>query len=191
MADLMERTVERLVERVGATYYGKYRGVVTDVADPENRCRIRATVPAVLGETPCAWAMPALPWAGPGQGVVFLPAAGTGVWIEFEAGRLDSPIWSGAWWANDERPAPQGEKVRVIVSEKGHRVVLDDESDTVTLEHGGGASITLSASEIVLAVGSCELRIGTRDISLNNGQVKVGLAGASLANGALSCGTPP
>ena len=36
-------TVERLVERVGSSYFGKYRGIVTDVDDPENPCRIRAT----------------------------------------------------------------------------------------------------------------------------------------------------
>ena len=48
MADLLEQSVERLVERVGGSYFGKYRGIVTDVDDPENLCRIRATVPAVL-----------------------------------------------------------------------------------------------------------------------------------------------
>ena len=49
MPDVLERNVERLVERAGTTYYGKYRGIVTDVGDPNNQCRIRATVPAVLG----------------------------------------------------------------------------------------------------------------------------------------------
>lgn len=191
MPDLLERNVERLVERVGSTYYGKYRGVVTDVADPENRCRIRATVAAVLGEHACGWAMPAAPWAGDGHGVVMLPVVGSGVWIEFEAGRLDNPIWSGAWWASGQRPDPQGEKVRVIVSEKGHRIVLDDDKDEVIVSHGGGPSITLTGSEIVLACGSCELRIGASDVSINGGMVKVGLAGASLAGGALSAGTPP
>jgi hypothetical protein len=191
MPDVMERAVERLVERAGSTYYGKYRGSVTDVADPENRCRIRATVPAVLGEQTCGWAMPSLPWAGDGHGVVMLPAIGSGVWIEFEAGRLDSPIWSGAWWANGQRPDPQGERVRVIVSEKGHRIVLDDDKDELTVEHGGGASIKLTGSEIVLSCGSCELRIGRSDISMNSDQVKVGLAGVSLAGGAMSFGSPP
>src|SRR6516225_8097967 len=104
MSDLMEQTVERLVERVGSTYYGKYRGIVTDIDDPENRCRIRATVPAVLIDHPCGWAMPAAPFAGDGHGFVMLPKVGSGVWIEFEAGQLDSPIWSGAWWAKGQRP---------------------------------------------------------------------------------------
>jgi hypothetical protein len=191
MPDLLDRHVERLVERAGSTYYGKYRGIVSDVADPENRCRIRATVPAVLGEHPCGWAMPSLPWAGNGHGMVMLPAVGSGVWIEFEAGRLNNPIWSGAWWAKAQRPEPQGEGVRVIVSEQGHRIVLDDDANELTITHGGGPAITLTATEIVLSCGGCELRIGQKDISLNAGLVKVGLAGVSLVNGALALGAPP
>jgi hypothetical protein len=191
MGDLMEHTVERLVERVGGSYYGKYRGIVTDVDDPDNRCRIRATVPAVLGEHPCAWAMPAMPFAGDGHGMVMLPAVGSGVWIEFEAGRLDNPIWSGAWWASGQRPDPQGPKVRVIVSENGHQVILDDDSDEVKVVHGSGPEIKLTATEIVLSCGACEITISNTDISLNNGLIKVGLAGVSLVNGAMSFGVPP
>lgn len=191
MNDLMEHTVERLVDRVGGSYYGKYRGVVTDVDDPDNRCRIRATVPAVLGEHPCGWAMPAMPFAGDGHGMVMLPAIGSGVWIEFEAGQLDNPIWSGAWWANGQRPDPQGPKVRVIVSENGHQVILDDDSDEVKIVHGSGPEIKLTATEIVLSCGACEVKIGNTEISLNNGLIKVGLAGVSLVNGAMSFGVPP
>jgi uncharacterized protein involved in type VI secretion and phage assembly len=191
MPEVLDRTVQRLAERASSTYYGKYRGIVTDLADPESRCRIRATVPALLGEQPCGWAMPSFPWAGAGHGVVMLPAIGSGVWIEFEAGRLDNPIWSGAWWASGQRPEPQGDAVRVIVSEQGHRIVLDDENNELSISHGGGPSITLTADEIVLACGGCELRIGASDISLNGGLAKIGLAGVSLVNGALSLGTPP
>jgi hypothetical protein len=190
MGDPVETAVERLVERAGTSYFGKYRGIVTDVEDPLNRCRIRASVPAVLGEHPCGWAMPALPFAGAGHGMVVLPAVGSGVWIEFEAGRLDSPIWSGGWWAADQRPDPQGSKVRVFVSEGGHRIVFDDERGEVTVAHGGGPSIRLTASEIVLSAGSCELKIGETEITLNNGLLKVGLSGVSLVNGAMAVGTP-
>jgi hypothetical protein len=191
MVDVMERTVERLVERVGSSYFGKYRGIVTDIDDPLNQCRIRATVPAVLGEHACGWAMPAMPFAGAGHGVVMLPEIGSGVWIEFEAGRLDSPIWSGAWWASGQRPDPQGAGVRVIVSANGHKVILDDEGDEVRIVHSGGPEIKVTATEIVLTCGACELKIGTDDILLNNGLIKVGLAGVSLVNGAMTFGVPP
>ncbi len=192
LSDLsVESTVESLVERVGSSYFGKYRGTVTDVDDPENLCRIRATIPAVLGDVPCGWAMPSAPFGGDGHGVVMLPSVGSGVWIEFEAGRLDNPIWSGAWWASGQRPDPQGPKVRVIVSENGHQVVLDDAADEVKLVHAGGAQFVMTGSDITLTVGGCELKITATNISLNNGLIKVGLAGVSLVNGAMTFGVPP
>ncbi|HQX82817.1 MAG TPA: phage baseplate assembly protein V, partial [Vicinamibacterales bacterium] len=106
MSDLLAQTVERLVDRVGSSYFGKYRGIVTDVDDPSNQCRIKATVASVLGEATSGWALPAAPFAGDQHGVVMLPKVGSGVWIEFEAGQLDHPIWSGAWWAAGQRPDP-------------------------------------------------------------------------------------
>lgn len=196
MAVTIEEVVERLVERVGSSYFGKYRGIVTDVDDPENQCRIRATVPAVLGEHECGWALPSAPFAGDKHGMVMLPEVGSGVWIEFEAGRLDVPIWSGAWWAAGERPKPQGAGVRVIVSEKGHTVILDDEADEVKLVHGSSTEfnrreITMTATEIVLTFGLCEIRISNENISLNHGMVKVGLMGVSLVDGSMTLGSPP
>jgi uncharacterized protein involved in type VI secretion and phage assembly len=191
MADFMEETVERLVERAGSTYYGKYRGIVTDVDDPNNMCRIRAKVPAVLGDHPCAWAIPASPFAGDGHGFVMLPEAGSGVWIEFEAGRLDNPIWSGGWWASGQRPDPQGTGVRVVVSKQGHKIVLDDDANEVVVTHGGGPEIKMTADEVTITVGSCNIKVGADEISLNNGLIKVGLAGVSLVNGAMSIGVPP
>lgn len=191
MSELLERTVERLVDRVANSHFGKYRGVVTDIDDPDDRCRIRATVPALLGEVACGWAMPAVPFAGDGHGIVTLPTIGSGVWIEFEAGQLDFPIWSGAWWGPGERPEPKGPGVRVFVSTSGHKIVLDDDNDEVRISHGSGPKVVLSRNDIKLTVGGCEIVIGNDTITLNQGILKVGLAGVSLANGAMSLGVPP
>lgn len=191
MNDLLEHTVERLVDRLGSTYYGKYRGLVSDVADPENRCRIRAVLPGLLDGEPTGWAMPVLPFAGDGHGMVMLPAVGAGVWIEFEAGNLDLPLWSGGWFADGQRPQPQGERVRVIVSENGHQVVLDDEGDEVRIAHAGGAEVRLAGDGITLSFQGCRIEISGTAISLNNGLIKVGMAGVSLVNGAMSFGVPP
>jgi uncharacterized protein involved in type VI secretion and phage assembly len=126
--------------------------------------------------------------------MVLLPRVGSGVWIEFEAGNLDAPIWSGAWWARAQRPEPKGAGVRVIVSEQGHKVVLDDDANEVRISHGDdmiAKTITLTASEIIITCGACEIRLSNETISLNNGLIKVGLAGVSLVNGAMSFGVPP
>lgn len=191
MNDLMERNLERLNLRAGTSYFGKYRGIVTNIDDPENQCRIKARLDGLLNGQETGWALPVVPFAGDGHGMVMLPAVGSGVWIEFEAGRLDNPIWSGGWWASGQRPDPQGQQVRVIVSEHGHQFILDDENDEVRLVHSSGPEIKLTGSEIVLSVGACEIKISTDSISLNQGQIKIGLAGVSLVNGAMAFGVPP
>src|SRR5256885_1985517 len=82
-------------------------------------------------------------------------------------------------------------KYRGIVSEAGNQFIFDDDANEVKIVHSGGPEITISDSEIVMKVGGCELKIGTSDISLNNGLIKVGLAGVSLVNGAMAFGVPP
>ena len=83
--------------------YGKYRGLVLEVNDPEGLGRIRASLPALGVDT--GWALPCIPGAGPGSGHLVLPPPGAAVWIEFEAGDVDSPIWSGGFWQQGEAPA--------------------------------------------------------------------------------------
>jgi hypothetical protein len=189
----VEHTLQQVVERVYGRYYGKYRGTVADVDDPLEQCRVRAVVPALLGEQQLGWALPAAPFAGDGHGMVMLPEPGSGVWIEFEAGDINHPVWSGAWWAEGQRPEPKGAGVRVIVSKNGHQVVLDDEADELRLKHGAaaGPELVLRGDEIVLTMGQCEIKISATSISLNQGQIKIGLAGVSLVQGAMSFGVPP
>jgi hypothetical protein len=79
-------------------YYGKYRGTVFSNADPELRGRIQAIVPDVLGLAPSTYALPCLPIAGKSSGAFFVPEIGAGVWIEFEQGDPDYPIWTGCFW---------------------------------------------------------------------------------------------
>src|SRR6266404_2148434 len=84
--------------------YGKYRGTVTNVLDPLNQGRLMAFVPEVLGEMPTGWATPCAPYAGILAGFFSIPPVGAGVWIEFEAGDVSRPIWTGAYWAAGEQP---------------------------------------------------------------------------------------
>jgi hypothetical protein len=179
----------QLAETMRTRFFGKYRGLVTDISDPEGLARIKASVPAVFGDTlTTGWAMPAVPFAGPQHGVVFLPEVGDGVWIEFEAGDSSSPIWSGCWWARDQRPEPAGEKQRLLATSAGHHILLDEDADEIRLKHPGGAEVVMGASEISLKLGACELKITTSEINLNNGMVKVTAAGASLVNDAFKVG---
>lgn len=79
-------------------YYGKYRGTVLQNVDPEQLGRIQAMVPDVSGLLPSSWAMPCVPIAGKLSGTYVVPQVGAGVWIEFEQGDPDYPIWTGCFW---------------------------------------------------------------------------------------------
>jgi uncharacterized protein involved in type VI secretion and phage assembly len=123
-----------------ARWYGKFRGVVTDNQDPERLGRLRAVVPDVLGSTPSTWAMPCVPLAGPGMGVWGVPPVGAGVWVEFEQGDPDYPIWVGGWW---------GSAAEVPVG-----AIAGADDVAITIANGRGASIVLSGPTIVFNGGA-------------------------------------
>ena len=81
-------------------YFGKYRGTVVNNNDPLRQGRLTAQVPDVLGDTPCTWALPCLPVAEQQMGVFVLPLTGSGVWIEFEQGDINYPVWVGCFYAS-------------------------------------------------------------------------------------------
>jgi uncharacterized protein involved in type VI secretion and phage assembly len=81
-------------------YFGKYRGTVINNIDPMQMGRIQAIVPDVSSVTPTSWAMPCLPVGGIQMGMYAVPPIGAGVWMEFEHGDPDKPIWTGCYWGS-------------------------------------------------------------------------------------------
>jgi uncharacterized protein involved in type VI secretion and phage assembly len=80
--------------------YGKYRGTVLNNIDPLQKGRVQVQVPNVLGLGISSWAMPCVPIAGQQMGVYVVPSIGAGVWVEFEGGNPDYPIWTGGFWGS-------------------------------------------------------------------------------------------
>jgi uncharacterized protein involved in type VI secretion and phage assembly len=140
--EIMLGFLERHLDRA----YGKYRGTVTDNQDPRDQGRIRAYVPDVLREVKSGWALPAAPYAGDDQGLFTVPPVGAGVWIEFEAGHVSKPIWSGAWWDKGKLPEKAKPDQKVLKSGKGLRVKLDDAAEEITISDKNGKNlVTISA----------------------------------------------
>jgi uncharacterized protein involved in type VI secretion and phage assembly len=78
-------------------YFGKYRGMVINNVDPMQMGRLMVQVPDISGLIPSTWAMPCFPVTGKQMGVWVLPVIGSGVWVEFEQGDPDYPIWVGCF----------------------------------------------------------------------------------------------
>lgn len=142
-------------------FYGKYRGLVTLNVDPQNRGRLKASVPEVLGEVPTGWALPCVPYAGTGAGFFAIPPVGAGVWIEFEAGNVSRPIWTGTWWANGEVPMhetgspAQAPTSKVFRTEFGLLLAMDDAAQTITLSDGVGVNLmTIKVTQGTIVIKS-------------------------------------
>lgn len=172
--ETLERLLVEVVEKMRSRFYGKYRGIVSDVDDSENLGRIRARVPEVLQDQDSPWALPCSPFAGDGHGLVLLPEVGDGVWIEFEAGDPARPIWTGAWWGKSDGVAElEDRKARALVTSKGHKLVLDDDGDAILLEHSGGAKVELSGSDITIESGAGKIVLSSSGVNVNNGALTV------------------
>lgn len=81
-------------------YFGKFRGSVVNNVDPMRMGRVQVMVPDVTGVALSSWAMPCVPVAGPQMGFYTVPPVGAGVWVEFEQGDPDYPIWTGGFWGS-------------------------------------------------------------------------------------------
>ena len=151
-------------------YFGKYRGIVEAVEEGDNLGIISVKVPDLFGaEHVVERVRPCSPFAGSKHGFVAIPEPGDGVWVEFEAGNTSLPIWTGFWWADGAMPEPKGKLVRSFITTKGHKLLLDDDADEVTLLHSGGAEMKMTGDDITIKIGDTSVKLTSSDITMQVG----------------------
>jgi len=158
-------------------FLGKYQGVVTNHVDPMQQGRIQVSVPDVT-IPPSTWAKPSFPAAGIQAGAYMVPLTGTGVWVEFEQGDANRPIWSGCWYGSaaevpavvrlsppplppivfqtqgqttlmlSDVPGPSGGIL--LKTKTGAMISINDAG--IIISNGKGASITLTGPTVAINV---------------------------------------
>jgi uncharacterized protein involved in type VI secretion and phage assembly len=159
----LENIVANLVQKVERRFYGKYRGFVVDNADPEHLGRLKVKVPSVLGsDVVTGWAAPCVPYGGsPDQGFLFIPDIDAGVWVEFEEGDLEFPIWVGTFWSKpggeSELPKPNDNvqdppTQKIIKTKKGHTIQLEDADgeEKIIIKHKDKSFISIDKDGSVI-----------------------------------------
>jgi uncharacterized protein involved in type VI secretion and phage assembly len=157
-------------------FYGKYRGKVEANSDPMKLGRLQVSCPAVLGDGKSSWALPCTPYAGKGVGFWAIPPKGANIWVEFEAGDPDYPIWSGCFWGQDEAPSKPGTADVKVWKTDGVTLTLDDTQGSVafTLELKSPAlKMTFDSKGIELKNGSSTVKLTTSSVSVNDGALEV------------------
>ena len=161
-------------------FFGKYRGKVENNVDPQQQGRIQVSVPAVLGQGGLSWAMPCVPYAGSGVGFFAIPPNGANVWVEFEGGDPDYPIWSGCFWGLGETPVLPALAFTKILKTDGITLKLDDTPGIggFTLEVNPPAvavpvRLVCDASGVELSHGAASVKLTPASVSINNGALEV------------------
>ena len=158
-------------------FFGKYRGSVVENVDPLGQGRLIVLVPDVLGELPSTWALPCVPMTGPEMGTLFVPPPGASVWVEFEQGDPQQPIWVGCFW---DAPFTAGELGQVAGALPTPAITLATEtagigiSDTpdlppdanVTIYADEGA-VSISLNPAGLTITAPTVAIETPEFSIN------------------------
>jgi uncharacterized protein involved in type VI secretion and phage assembly len=160
----------------GPPFYGKYRGTVSDNQDPLMLGRVKVQVPDVLGDQESGWAIPCVPYAGDGVGLFLIPPVGANVWIEFEHGNPDYPIWSGCFWAQGQLPAtPAVPTTKVLKTDVG-TLTIDDlpGAGGITIETSVGMKIKINVAGIEIDNGQgAKIKLTGPQVSINDGALEV------------------
>ncbi|MEV4227877.1 phage baseplate assembly protein V [Streptomyces bobili] len=156
----LEQVVADLMERAERRFYGKYRGTVVDNEDPARLGRLKLSIPSVFGpDVVTGWATPCTPYGGAAaQGFLFVPERKARVWVEFEEGDLEFPIWTGAFWSapGEESELPDDPQQRpsrkIIRTLKGHMIELEDADggERIFISDAFGNEIEMSADAMTL-----------------------------------------
>jgi uncharacterized protein involved in type VI secretion and phage assembly len=166
-----------------AQYFGKYRGTVANNVDPMQMGRIQAIVPDVTALVPTSWALPCVPMTGPQAGQFILPPVGAAVWIEFEQGNPDYPIWTGGFWGSAaEVPAlalaaPPGVPPIVLQTVGQNTLMISDvpgPTGGILLKTATGAMISISTIGITISNGQgATIVLAGPSVTINQGALAV------------------
>jgi uncharacterized protein involved in type VI secretion and phage assembly len=164
-------------------FYGKYRGRVVSNTDPDKIGRLLVEVPDVQALFPSSWAMPCVPFAGNQTGAYVVPPVGAGVWVEFEQGDPEYPIWVGGFWGgtsevpNLAQGATPPQQNVVIETQGGTTFMLSDTSGPtggILLKLSSGASIAINDNGITLSTGQgAKISLTGSSVNINNGALQV------------------
>ena len=163
-----------------ARYYGIYRGTVANNVDPMQIGRIMVIVPDVGSITPSTWAMPCVPITGKQMGTFMVPQIGATVWVQFEGGDPDHPVWTGGFWGDaaevpalalagvpgdpnivlqttlqnsvviSDLPGPTGGIM--LKSTTGATIIVNDTG--IYIQNGKGASIVMVGPSVTINAGA-------------------------------------
>ena len=157
------------------TYHGKYKGVVIENEDSSKRGRVRVRVANILDGPGSGWALPCVPYAGDGVGLFLIPPKGASVWVEFEEGKLDRPIWSGCFWEENQQAPESKPDCKILKTDKATITISDEQgSSGITIETSDRLKIVMDSNGIEINNGKdATIKLSGGSVKVNNDALEV------------------
>jgi hypothetical protein len=154
LINFLKNIVDNGLENFGK-YYSRYRGFVFDNDDPENLGRLKLIIPAVTGpDYHGTWAFPVGVPSGKGWGQQVIPNKGDVVWVEFEGGCPELPLWSHGHFGRKEIPTDDTELADKdcywFITPKGAKVKINDTKNTIHVRSQLGDIIEINEKGVSL-----------------------------------------
>lgn len=177
----------------GPRWFGLYPATVVDLVDPDSKGRIKLKFPMFgdAGSSVTAWATLLSPYADKDQGFEVLPEVDSQVVVGFEAGDPTRPYIVGACW-NGQRALPESAEsannkrswksragsliqfddtqgaAKVTVSmQSGHKIVLDDAAQDITIEHSNGCKINFNIAGQVSITANATVEVTASAVNIH------------------------
>lgn len=166
-------------------YYSCYRGYVVDNEDKENLDRLLIRVPEIANarELP-NWALPFNLYSGEGYGLHNLPNKGDLIWVQFEKGNPNYPLWSFSYYGKNEKPDEfKSKSVKGFKTPFGHVIYSDDDKDNpfIKIKHQNELSIVINNDGIILWGGDKDIILKNEHAAINITDAGVEIDTADLA----------
>jgi uncharacterized protein involved in type VI secretion and phage assembly len=191
-----ERLLDASIDR--ARWYGLYPALVVDLVDPDSRGRIKVKFPGFGedGASVTAWATLLSPYADKDQGLEILPEKDSQVVVGFEAGDPTRPYIVGCCWngvatlpeaasqPNNKRliktrsgsvlefDDTQGAAKVTVKMQSGHKLVMDDAAQEVSLTHSNGCLVKMDIAGTVTITANLSVDVNASIINLKAPLVK-------------------
>lgn len=165
----MKQVIDIIINMLyhGLEYYGKfysnYRGIVADRNDPEHQGRLRLQVPGIIPQATDYWAPSKGTYAGRNYGTHIIPEVGDVVWVSFENGDPNKPVWEQGYFGAGDINTERYQDVDNFwfFTPTGHKVEFNDTENEIIITHKDGNIVAIKEQKV--SIKSKEIYLGDVD----------------------------
>lgn len=144
--------------------YGLYRAKVVQRDDDRQRGRIKVQIPSISGEGKSQWVEACMNTAYDNGGDIAIPKIGDTVWIAFEEGDINKPVYVGNFFSAFKTPLKEYDQDTRVISWDKCRIEM--KNDRMEISVGDSSVLVITGSTVSIKT-SDSVKVNAGRIDLN------------------------